>query len=117
MFTAPAAGASTDAAVIATEDQSPYIKAALTRAWQKYRDQAPPSDPPPSPSGWREYLATQPDETEALAYLDGLRGLFKELHTMGATKLELRHSLNAVLPAITPDNLPQLQLEQALEIG
>ena len=52
--------------------------------------------------------------TDMRAKFDGLRGLFRELHTMGATRLELRRSLDGVLRPITPDAITQADLELAI---
>ena len=56
------------------------------------------------------------EHAEAMVYLDGLRDLFREMWTMGVTRLEMRASLNGLLGPITPASMDQAALEQAIGV-
>lgn len=96
-------------------DQSPFIREALASAWRSYLDRQADSGEL-DPASFYAFLQSDPEMQDALAYVDGLRGLFHELWVMGATRLELRRSLDSVLGPITPEQMQQSQLEQALQI-
>jgi filamentous hemagglutinin family protein len=100
------------------QDQTPFIRDAMAKAWKSYLDaEAQAQGGQLDPAQFRAFLATQPDQTEALAYLDGLRGLFSEMWVMGVTKLELRNALRTVLTPIVPEGMMIEQFEQALELN
>jgi hypothetical protein len=92
-------------------DQSEHIRGTLATAWSAYAQQAGAAA---DPDGFRAYLAGSEEHAEALAYLDGLRGLFREMYAMGLTRVELRASLDTVLSPITPASMDQAALERAI---
>jgi hypothetical protein len=98
-----------------TQDQAPFIREALAKAWKSYLDSEAAAGNV-DPSKFRAFLEAQADQQDALAYVDGLQGLFHEIRVMGATKLELRNSLNGVLGPIKPESMQQRQFEQALGV-
>ena len=97
------------------QDQAPFIREALARAWKSYLDSEAAAGNV-DPSRFRAFLEAQADGQDALAYVNGLNGLFREIRIMGATKLELRNSLNGVLGPIKPESMQQSQFEQALGV-
>jgi filamentous hemagglutinin family protein len=103
----PATGALVEA------DQSGHIRDTLTQAWRAYVDQAGNAA---DADGFRAYLAGSEEHAEALAYLDGLRDLFRDMYTMGLTRLEMRTSLDAVLIPITPASMDQATFERAIGV-
>ncbi|MDY7109455.1 MAG: filamentous hemagglutinin N-terminal domain-containing protein [Planctomycetota bacterium] len=92
-------------------DQSEYIRDTLAGAWDAYVDEAGDAA---GPDGFRDYLAASEAHAEALAYLDGLRALFREMYAMGLTRVELRASLDTVLGPIIPASMDQAALERAI---
>jgi hypothetical protein len=100
------------------QDQTPFIREAMSKAWKSYLDsEAQASGGQLDPSKFRAFLAAQPEQAEALAYLDGLRSLFNEMWVMGVTKLELRNALRTVLTPIVPEGMMIEQFEQTLELN
>ncbi len=95
------------------EDQSDHIRSTLAASWQAYATSAGDAA---NAAGFRSYLESDADHAEALVYCDSLRELFREIHTMGATRRELRASLNGVLAPITPEAISQADLEQAIGV-
>jgi hypothetical protein len=95
------------------EDQSEYIRDTLAGAWAAYAEQAGEAA---DPDGFRAYLAESEEHAEALVYLDGLRDLFREMWTMGLTRVEMRASLDGLLEPITPQSMDQAALERAIGV-
>lgn len=102
-----------DTGALVEEDQSQYIRETLAGAWTAYAEQAGEAA---DPDGFRAYLAEGEEHAEALVYLDGLRDLFRDMWTMGVTRVEMRASVNGVLGPITPASMDQAALERAIGI-
>ena len=69
------------------------------------------------PSEFRAYVHFTPEHAEALAYIDGLRMLLREIQITGLTPAEMKLSTNAILEPIRPRNMQPVQLEQIIETG
>jgi hypothetical protein len=105
------APADADASDLAQEAAA--IRRTLDEAWTGYRGRVLPEDV--SPRGFREHLEVTAFDEDALAYLDGLRDLLRELRIMGLSPLEQRQSVEVVLGPITPATLDVNGLEAAAE--
>ncbi|MCH7604091.1 MAG: hypothetical protein IIB54_15130, partial [Planctomycetes bacterium] len=95
-------------------DQSEQIRATLTGVWVAYAGQ---SKGEPDPAGFRVFLSEDPRYADALAYIEGLQSLFREMWIMGLTPREMRLSLNTILGTLMPTSIRPAQLEDLLDLG
>jgi filamentous hemagglutinin family protein len=93
----------------AEQEQVDHIRTTLASAWSDYTSSGTTDE-------FHAYLAQSGEHVEALAYVDGLNRLFRELWTAGVNSRELRNCVNVVLRPITPDTMDQSSLEQAIGI-
>ncbi|MCH7573156.1 MAG: hypothetical protein IH891_09610 [Planctomycetes bacterium] len=94
-------------------EQIEQIKETLAGAWAAYVDFNSEVE---EPSGFRDYVSSNPQYTDALAYIDGLRLLFQEMWIMGLTPREMQLSLNAILAPLLPSSIEPEQFKAALEL-
>ena len=94
-------------------EQIEQIKASLAEAWAAYADFNSDEE---EPTGFRDYISSNPQHSDALAYIEGLRLLFREMWIMGLTPREMQLSLNAILAPLLPSIIEPEQFKAALEL-
>ena len=85
------------------------MQRSIGEAWDAYRDGGEGD-----PLGFRNWLDGRDDFAAARTYVDGLRGLFADVTSMGVTKVEMEGAIDAVLGPVTPATMPREDLETVI---
>ncbi|MCC6661572.1 MAG: filamentous hemagglutinin N-terminal domain-containing protein [Phycisphaerales bacterium] len=83
-------------------NRSTDIEASLGQALRRYRETLPEDATGIDPAGFRAYLESTPDETEALGWVRRLEAFVRQLKELGLGPKEERMALDFLLKPVTP---------------
>jgi len=99
-----------------TSDQTPAVRAALTRAWNAYLAREAAAGELEHVA-FLDYLQSDPAQQDALQFATNLREMLVDLKISGLSSIELRYSRNHVLQNVLPENVTADEFAEALGVG
>jgi hypothetical protein len=96
------------------KDNTDHVGQVIATAWKAYASNAGTDA---SAAGFRAWLNENKDQqAEALAYINGLREMYRNLGDMGLTRVELANSVKKVYPKIKPAGIDDATLRELLNV-
>lgn len=97
-------------------DQTPAVRAALSKAWKAYLDHRAAAGELEQ-VGFIAYLQSDPEQQEALQFATNLRDMLIDLKISGLSSTEQRYSRDHVLQNVLPQNATLNEFIEALGVG